>query len=92
MFQIGDKLRLKRTNKDYGAQPGALAQYIGLNTTPGMINIIWNRNDIRCGNQQNGGYSSDSFELATTSKLASLELTDTLTPRFVAIAIELEKE
>jgi hypothetical protein len=64
--KIGDTLRVRDDYKGYmRAKPGATARVVGFDRN--YVTIAWDRKNDLCGNQMDGNYTLEAFELATSA-------------------------
>lgn len=62
-FKRGDHVKLV-DNKEVAAKLGATAVVMGYSLDPSeYVKIKWNREDMRCGTQSDGGYYEYMFKL-----------------------------
>lgn len=72
-FKIGDLVRWKEDVLNYNVKQGAIAEVVGFGVFDGNIlaNVKWvdtKDNMLKVGNQSDGGYNEDFFELALSNE------------------------
>lgn len=72
-FKIGDLVRWKEDVLNYNVKQGAIAEVVGFGVFEGNIlaNVKWvdtKDNMLKVGNQSDGGYNEDFFELALSNE------------------------